>query len=207
MNNDDSTTIIAADYMYLIIIGDEKTMYTLVNKLNQSIKNKDQNIKNTKNAKNAKKTKNIKNNHKIFYIMTKIDIPCVEILDTPDIQNILIEEAKKSINNINNTTDEDINIYKKYIIFDEGVETAQCLTYAEGYKNNYMIMELINENTFYKLSFPILQLDEEVNPDELISSWIVDHDVSDVAKDLTIKPVNIVGIDHDILVFAACIND
>lgn len=188
MSNDELTTIIAADYMYLIIIGDEKTISKMVSKLNQESK---------------------KNNLNKQFIINRIDSPCAEILDGTDVQNILIKEAKKSIkeqNNIKTVTDTDIDIYKKYIVFDEGVETAQCLTYAEGYKNNFMLMEIVNENTCHKITFPVLQLDEEVNPDELISTWIVDNNVSDIAKDLTIKPVNIVGTEHDILVFAACIN-
>ena len=90
---------------------------------------------------------------------------------------------------------------------DEGIETAQCLTYAEGYKNFYMLLEIIHEPTHFRLTFPILQLDEEVNPDELISTWIIKNNISNIAKDLTVKPVNIVGIEHDILVFAACINN
>ena len=192
MSNDELTTIIAADYMYLIILGDEKTIGRLVNKLNYDAK---------------------KNNLSKRFIINNIDVTCAEMLDNEDIQNILTKEAKKKIKKNNkdngeNKTVSDINIdiHKKYVVIDEGIETAQCLTFAEGYKNYFMLMEIINEPTCYKVSFPILQLDEEVNPDELISDWITDNGVSDIAKDLTVKPVNIVGTDHDILVFAACVN-
>lgn len=199
-NNNDTTTIIAADYMYLIILGEDKVIHKIVNKLN-------------KEAKNNKTTTK--------YIMCKIDKPCAEMLDDTHIQNLLINEAKDIIitNNIDNKLGViDIDIYKKYIIFDEGVETAQCLTYADilsteipYYKNNNkehnsMLMELIDNITCYKLSYPILQLGEEVNPDDLISSWIINNNIASLARDLTIKPVNIVGIEHDILVFAAYIN-
>lgn len=194
----DMTTIIAADYMYLIILGDDKIIKKIVDKLN-------------KHSKDTKKNTQ--------YTMCKIDKPCAELLDDDYIQNILINEAKdiapvnKDIQNII-----DIDIYKKYIIFDEGIETAQCLTYADilstdisyyknnNKENNSMLMELIDTKTYYKISYPVLQLGEEVNPDDLISAWIINNNIVSLAKDLTIKPVNIVGTEHDILVFAAYIN-
>ena len=149
------------------------------------------------------------------YTMCRIDKPCAELLDEKHIQDILINDAKNIISNNqskNDMIEYDIDRYKKYIVFNEGVETAQCLTYADilstensYYKNNSMLMELINTDTYYKLSYPILQLGEEVNPDDLISSWIINNGIASLAKELTIKPVNIVGTDHDILVFAAYI--
>lgn len=198
MNNNDLTTIIAADYMYLIILGNEDIMGNIVKKLNN----------------------NKKNNY--IYVSHQIDHPCAEMLEEKHIKDILTTEAIETFNKDNNNneliTDTDIDLLKKYMIFDEGVETAQCLTYADLsgtdlalFKNckksrNYMLMEIKSNNSHFKISYPILQLDEEVNPDDLISTWIIDNDIADIAKDLTIKPVNIVGTEHDILVFAACIN-
>jgi hypothetical protein len=196
----DMTTIIAADYMYLIILGEEKIIKKIVDKLNKQSED---------------------NKQKTQYTMCKIDKPCAELLDDDYIQSILINEAKDivSINNDDKQIiDSDIDRYKKYIVFDEGIETAQCLTYADilsteisyyknnNKENNSMLMELIDTNTYYKISYPILQLGEEVNPDDLISAWIINNDIVSLAKDLTIKPVNIVGTEHDILVFAAYIN-
>lgn len=202
----ETTTIIAADYMYLIILGDYKIINNIVHKLNTEAKENKTNIQ---------------------YTMCKIDKPCAEMLDDVNIQNLLINDAKNTIltknidnklDDANDVTESDIDKYKKYIIFDEGVETAQCLIYADilateipYYKNNNkernsMLMEIIDTDTYYKLSYPILQLGEEVNPDDLISSWIIKKNIASIAKDLTIKPVNIVGIEHDILVFAAYIN-
>lgn len=200
MNNiNESTTIIAADYMYLILLGKEKIMKKIVDRLN---------------------TQSYEQKKNIQYILCKIDKPCAEILDEEYIQNILVNEAKSSISYVgdNNIIDSDIDRHKKYIVFDEGVESAQCLTYADitsieipyyknnNKENNWMLMELIDTKTFYKISYPILQLGEEVNPDDLISSWIINNNIVNFAQDLTIKPINIVGIKHDILVFAAYIN-
>jgi len=199
-NVNDMTTIIAADYMYLIILGDDDVIHKIVNKLNKQSKEKKINTQ---------------------YTMCRIDKPCAELLDDDYIQNILINEAKDTVStnkSDNNIVDSDIDRYKKYIVFDEGIETAQCLTYADilstdisyyknnNKENNSMLMELIDTNTYYKISYPILQLGEEVTPDDLISAWIINNDIVSLAKDLTIKPVNIVGTEHDILVFAAYIN-
>jgi hypothetical protein len=72
----DELTIIAADYMYLIILSDEFTIKKIVNKLNSN---------------NNEKNKN-------FYIMNDIDKPCAEILDDEYIKKIIIDEAKKHKN-------------------------------------------------------------------------------------------------------------
>jgi cell division protein YceG involved in septum cleavage len=190
--------------MYLIILGTQQTINKIMTKLN---KESDKNI--TKNdSKNDGKNDNKKTNK--TYVMAFIDKPCAEIIEMDEIQNIILNDAKKTISDIKKgkqNIDKEIDLHKKYIILDEGIETAQCLTYAEGYKNYYMLLEIIHEPTHFRLTFPILQLDEEVNPDELISTWIVKNNISNIAKDLTVKPVNIVGIEHDILVFAACINN
>ena len=71
-----------------------------------------------------------------------------------------------------------------------------------------MIMVLLPSDTHYKLSFPILHLDEEENPDKLVSKWLADHDISkaDVSV-VSIEPVKIVGKEHDILVFSAFVNE
>jgi hypothetical protein len=74
--------------------------------------------------------------------------------------------------------------------------------------NLMMIMVMIRNDTHYKLSYPILQLDEEENPDKLVSKWLSDHDISkDDVHDVSIRPVHIVGKEHDILVFSAFVNE
>ena len=109
MNNvNDMTTVIAADYMYLIILGEDNVIKKIVDTLNKQSKEKKINTQ---------------------YTMCRIDKPCAELLDDVYIQNILINEAKNivSINKTEDiTNDSDIDRYKKYIIFDEGIETAQC---------------------------------------------------------------------------------
>ncbi len=147
------------------------------------------------------------------------------MLEEENIQTILKDDAINTIKKKNNSddvliTNKDIDIHKKYVILDEGVETAQCLTYADVIPNDnmlgilrkrnmadtIMLMTMIVNDSHYTLSFPILQLDEEENPDKLISKWLKDNHLDDVVKELTIRPVNIVGNEHDILVFSAFIN-
>jgi hypothetical protein len=69
------------------------------------------------------------------------------------------------------------------------------------------LMVIVDTDSHYKLGYPILQLDEEENPDKLISKWLKDHSLEDLVRELTIRPINIVGNDHDILVFAAFVNE
>jgi len=147
------------------------------------------------------------------------------MLDEEHIQKILLDDVEKTIAKKNKTINHnqliptlgDIDIHKKYVILDEGVEAAQCLTYADissmeissKNKNNpqvtklIMLMVMVSYDSYYKLTFPILQLDEEENPDKLIGKWLQDNDIEDIIKELTIRPVNIVGSEHEILVFTA----
>jgi hypothetical protein len=192
MNENELTQIIAADFMYLSIIGSREIIDRLVTKLNKDAK---------------------KNNTKKQYITTTIDTPCAEMLESPIISQMLIDDCMKDINeqnNLINSTSEKIAEYiderKKYIGPDEGIESAQSLIYAENCDEQYMLMEINNNKTHFVLSFPVLHLGEEVNPDELISAWIMNNNVSSVANDLSIRPVGIVGTKHDILVFMAIIN-
>lgn len=248
MNDDKVTTIIAADYMYLVFLGDDNTISKIMNKLN----NQEITEHNKKNLHTKKITESInkqKNKNKInksanIYVKYEISNPCIELLDDEQVHKILLDDAKKSIskksvpinkaktitdnmsynnNMLDNTpyNNSEINTFKKYVILDEGVEAAQCLTYADissseissKNKNNnnnnthstkmFMLMAMINHDTHFKLSFPILQLDEEENPDKLIGKWLQDNDIEDIIKELTIRPVNIVGNEHEILVFTA----
>jgi hypothetical protein len=202
MNDDETTTIIAADYMYIVFMGNNDIIKKIVNKLNQKDENNKLNI----------------------YIKYDISNPCIDILEEKHIQQILMDDAIKSIKNncmgCVKITDSEIDLCKKYIILDEGIETAQCLIYADISSNDMlshykiksasqlmMLMVLTNHESYYKLSFPILQLDEEEKPDVSISKWMKDHEIDDMVRELTIKPVNIVGNEHDILVFTAFINN
>ena len=63
--NDKSTTIITADYMYLVFVGSEDLIIKIINKLNQN-----QAHKNT------------------LFISHNIDIPCVDLLDNDTLKNI-----------------------------------------------------------------------------------------------------------------------
>jgi hypothetical protein len=212
MNEDKLTTIIAADYMYLIFIGNDFIIDKIINKLNTS-QSQIEPINNKKKKINNYTKKNID-----IYIKCEISNPCINMLEDDKIQNILSEDTKNS-NNVNNNNIDNVN--KKYILMDEGVESAQCLTYADitsgdmvilkGKHNSSkiltMMMVLNKYDTYYKLSYPILQLDEEENPDKLISKWLKDHNIENIVKELTIRPVNIVGSEHDILVFIALVKE
>ena len=218
MNDDKITTIIAADYMYLVFLGEDDTIDRVMTKLNKHTEYINKQYEANKTYKTHKTSKS-KLKHQ--YIKYEISNPCVGILDEEQVQKILIDDAKKTIiknNNNGPVTDSQIDIHKKYVIMDEGVETAQCLTYADissidisftKNRNNatklMMLMVMINNDSHFKLSFPILQLDEEENPDKLISKWLKDHSLEDIVKELTIRPVNIVGNEHEILVFTAFI--
>lgn len=227
MNTDKVTTIIAADYMYLVFLGDNDIMDKIIDKLNKDVNEI------IEAAKINKTYKSSKLQPLVIYIKSDISSPCIDILESEQIVNILrkdaIENIKKTrtISKFNVKTNDDIqiserdiDINKKYVAPDEGVETAQCLTYADVSSNDMtiskrktsvnnlmMLMVMVDSDSHYKLSFPVLQLDEEENPDKLISKWLKDHKLEELVRELTIRPVNIVGNDHDILVFAAFVNE
>jgi|UniRef100_A0A6C0DX50 hypothetical protein len=162
--NDKSTTIITADYMYLVFVGSEDLIIKIINKLNQN-----QAHKNT------------------LFISHNIDIPCVNLLDNDTLKNIF---------------------KNNYLSFDEGIETAQCLVYAEYPKQNLMCMFSITKTeTNNIISFPVLSIDDEENPDKIIGNWLKKYNIDKVINSITIKPIDIVGGEHDILVFVAYINN
>jgi hypothetical protein len=273
MDDDKVTTIISADYMYLVFLGSNEIMSKIVDKLNSTDNvNLTDNVNSISNVnsigntnvtssflhktnlnsssgivgdasdkkKSNKYRHDMKNRQQCTYIKTEIDSPCIDILEGANIQKILTDDAikltkkkkdqtkdqikdqikdqmknqMKNQNDNNNVTSEDIDINKKYVVMDEGVETAQCLTYADmsyGLKRESpdvttMLMVVMHNDSHYKLSYPILQLDEEENPSELIENWLKEHDLKGLIKELTINPVNIVGDEHDILVFSAVIS-
>lgn len=231
MDDDKITTIISADYMYLVFLGDDDVMGKITDKLNSIEEKIEKELDIQKYNKSNKSNKIVRKHSKYIYVKTEIDSPCIDIVDDDNIQRILTNDAIKLINkqkgsiNSNVINQEEIDANKKYIIIDEGVETAQCLTYADmSYSTGnrmhtsanidrkrklekiMMLMIMIDSDTHYKLSYPILQLDEEENPAELIESWLKEHDLKDLVRELTISPVNIVGNEHDILVFSAVID-
>jgi len=233
MNNNKGTTIIAADYMYLVFLGNNETIGKMVDKLNKNAENPQDSLPNI--DKSYKSNKIIKNKIVNIYVQSEISSPCIDMLEGDQIQKILVNDAIEHIkktrasksskigSNINNDeiTESDIDENKKYVILDEGVETAQCLTYADVSSNDIaaakrktpstdlmMIMVMIGNDSHYKLSYPVLQLDEEENPDKLVSKWLSEHDISkDDVHDVSIRPVHIVGNEHDILVFSAFVNE
>ena len=205
---DNLTTIITADFLYLILCGDQTTIQNLCDKLNKLERKK----------READKLNNNRNKEPYReYISQMIDEPCAMLPENEIVQRILLQDAEETYIKVNgldeldedarlNISHKDIEKHKKYIVLDEGVEAAQCFTYGEDYKKCAMLLEVVKEGSYFKVSFPVLPLKEEADPDELISHWIVSHKVSDIATNVTIKPINIVGTTHDILVFAAYIN-
>ena len=57
------------------------------------------------------------------------------------------------------------------------------------------------------ISFPVLSIDDEENPDKIIGNWLKKYNIDKVINSITIKPIDIVGGEHDILVFVAYINN
>jgi hypothetical protein len=133
------------------------------------------------------------NNSEVNFIITRLDIP------------ILFEYD----NIIKNT--------KKIIKLDNSIESAQSYAYAQesfilkkerkiSYKQNnnndkdkYMLMMIEND----VLRFPKIDLLEE-DPEKMIIDWIKKYNrhVPDIIKH-TIKPLSLVGLDDEILVYSA----
>ena len=205
MSNEEVTTV-AADYMYLVILGDPDIIEEIVIAMNE-------------NSQNKKTNK--------LYVSCDVDTQIDFLPETPIFQRILetdigrareasldseesnIDNDSKKCNNGNYVkSDEEIDgvTHRKYYVMGEGVETAQCYTCGEEYANASMLIEIEERDENFMIMYPILNLDDEVNPEDLITAWIMDNNIAHVADNLSIRLVNMVGTDHDILVFAAYVN-
>jgi hypothetical protein len=199
MSNEEVTTV-AADYMYLVILGDVDIIEDIVCAMNE-------------NAQNKKSNK--------LYVSSDVDTQIDYLPETTKFQRILdinIEQRRiellqysddmKISNNYEFEYNEkaDETSHRKYFVMGEGIETAQCYTCGEEYTNARMLIEIEERDEHFTITFPILNLDDEVNPEDLITAWVVDNNIAHVADNLSIRLVNMVGTDHDILVFAAYVN-
>jgi hypothetical protein len=198
MSNEEVTTV-AADYMYLVILGDADIIEEIVCAMNE-------------NAHNKKTNK--------LYVSSDVDTQIDYLPETIKFQRILdtnIERRRIDIlHDFDDDTDQssaldsdeetDGTTHRKYFVMGEGVETAQCYTCGEEYTNARMLIEIEERDENFTIMFPILNLDDEVNPEDLITAWVVDNNIAHVADNLSIRLVNMVGTDHDILVFAAYVN-
>lgn len=92
----------------------------------------------------------------------------------------------------------------EYII-DDGVESAQCYTYAEGYdKNIYMIITITHLNNKYIIGYPKFNLtDDDDDPENIVLQWFKKQ-TKKVPKGTkkNMKLVTVVGADTDILVIS-----
>jgi hypothetical protein len=121
-----------------------------------------------------------------IYISIYIDYPCANIN-----KNKIYELYDKDVSNL-------------YIKFAEGVESAQTLTFAEGYNKSYHILLEIEKTTSnICIQYPKLHLEDENEPEKIISKWIRENNLGNLMDKLIIRPVNIVGSNNEILVFAA----
>lgn len=196
MSNDEITTV-AADYMYLVILGDSDIIDRIANVMNEEAQKNDTNK---------------------MYISTNIDTPVDYLPESLEFQEILLKDSIQSDSNnrrdslsdtISDTLSDNFSSdssNKKYFVMGEGVETAQCYTCGEGYINSHMLIEIEKTDKNFTIMFPVLNLDDEVNPEDLISTWVINNTISHIADSLNIRLVNMVGTDHDILVFAAYVN-
>lgn len=97
----------------------------------------------------------------------------------------------------------------KNISLDDGVETAQCYTYAEGYHSqSYMLMNVYEDDTKYVLGFPKFELGDEEDPEIIIEGWFkkrVKRLPSGIKKNM--KLITVVGPQTNILVIATKIKN
>jgi len=105
-----------------------------------------------------------------------------------------------------------LNKFNKDIILDEGVESAQCRTYAEGYnKDIYMLMTLdenYEESNEIKFGFPKFDFGDEEYPENIIENWFkkkLKKSLYDIKKN--IKPIAVIGSKSNILVVATKIKN
>lgn len=181
----DDVTEVAADFMYLIVLGESDIIEHITDTLNDVLPGDNLSSK---------------------YMSIDIDTQIDNLLETSRFRDILNKSKLNSSNSSNASIvsiDSKSNKSTKYFVINEGVETAQCYTYAENFDAQKMIIQLTESDDSFNLTFPILNLDDEVNPDDLIDSWFKEKELD--IENRSIKLINMVGSEHDILVFAVLV--
>ena len=203
MSNEE-VTMVAADYMYLVLLGKSRTIEKIAMKLNEDM-----------NMNNRKIYVSVDINTQVDYLpetkifqnlLRKKNIGSV-IIDVDDCLSQSEQDDESYQDLYGSFHSESESIDKKYFMMGEGVETAQCYTCGEGYVDVHMLIEIEEKDNSFVITYPILTLDDEANPDDLIESWIITNDISNIANNLNTRLVNMVGTEHDILVFAAHVNN
>ena len=229
----EEVTTVAADFMYLVVLSDETTMKRINRALNIDSHSKQNKklyvyididtqidyipetpelqsiLKKGVLNRHAEASDLNDSDHKDSFtaesaVLANSDSDDANSMDTDsDDANSMYTDSTYS----NSTDDEDVPYSgKRYFVMGEGVETAQCYTCGEGYENMYMLIEIEDKDEYCTIGYPVLNLDKEVNPEDLIASWVMENGLSGVASNINIRLVNMVGTEHDILVFAAHIN-
>lgn len=141
---------------------------------------------------------NVDKKNNTEYISVKIDCPSATKCN----------ELIKNLNGITDIDNFDINKIKNVII-DDGVETAQCYTYAEGYNSqSYMLMSIIENDNEYILGYPKFELNDEEDPELIVEDWFkkkIKKLPSGFRKNM--KLITVVGINTNILVLATKISN
>lgn len=131
------------------------------------------------------------------YIKHNLGTPCIDMIDDNIIQQMLQQK------------NEDV---KKHIVFDDGIEKAHCYIYADAddnqkaSKNLWMLMTITENKTNIKISYPILQVDDEENSEKIINKWLTTNKLNEFIDTIAVRWISIVGKSNDILVFAGYIN-
>lgn len=98
---------------------------------------------------------------------------------------------------------------KKNVIIDDGVETAQCYTYGEGYgSQTYMLMHVHEENDKYIFGYPKFELEDGEDPEIIIEKWFkrkVKKLPSGIKRNM--KLITVAGNKSNILVIATKIKN
>lgn len=176
---------------------------------------------------------NINNDNQVTIIEIPADYLCLVILgDKVTIDN-LVDELEKTNNTqtvkyisikisepiankcheltkfLNKGIDIEISNETKIVLLDDGVESAQCYTYAEGYNNQlHMLMIMSEEENSYILGFPKFELGEEEDPEILIEKWFkkkINKLPSGIKRNM--KIITVVGSSSNILVIATKIKN
>lgn len=127
---------------------------------------------------------------KTQYISVKIDNPSAN--KSNELMRLLNESSSES------------DPRTKSVLIDDGVEVAQCYTYAEGYSSKtYMLMTLTENDCSYTLGYPKFDLGDEEDPETLVEDWFkkkIKKVPNGVKKN--IKYITVVGTNTNILVVA-----
>lgn len=97
---------------------------------------------------------------------------------------------------------------KKNIIFEDGMEAAQCYVYADGHNSQtYMILTINEKRSYYVIGYPKFDLVDDDEPELFAEEWCKKSlNKIPVGFKKNMKMITVVGVNTNILIMSTKLN-